>query len=107
MYDEVVETLNSPTLVIVPTYNECENIEKLIRSIFESSTGVDLLVVDDNSPDGTAQIVAGLKAQFKNLYVLKRTCGKGFSKSYLDGFQWGLGKNFQFFIHQLKDQQFL
>ena len=83
-------------LVVIPTYNEAENIEKLIPSVFEhSSPETDILVVDDNSPDGTAEIVEKLISSYKNhLYILKRPGKQGGASAFLQAFAWGIERNY-------------
>lgn len=77
----------SKLIELIPTYNERENIPALSRLIFDTVPGASLLIIDDNSPDGTADAVLGLKNHFLNLDVYKRVGNKGFGKSYLDGFK--------------------
>ena len=77
-------------LIVVPTYNEKENIEAIISRVFELQPDVHMLIVDDSSPDGTAGIVESLKARFPNLNLLLRTKKEGLGKAYLAGFAWGL-----------------
>lgn len=75
------------TIVIIPTYNEQDNIAVLARAIFQAAPGIAVLVVDDNSPDGTAETVRQLAAEQPYLGLLKRATDRGFGKSYLAGFQ--------------------
>ena len=78
------------TLIIIPTYNEIENIEALLRAVFLLHPQVHILVVDDNSPDKTADKVYGLQNDFSNkLFLLKRLSKFGLGKAYLAGFKWG------------------
>jgi dolichol-phosphate mannosyltransferase len=84
--------LNS-VLIIIPTYDEAKNIERQIDSIWESGQPVDILVVDDNSPDGTAKIVQNLMETKPNLYLLNKIEDTGFAKAYLSGFRFALEKN--------------
>ncbi|PIR41830.1 MAG: dolichyl-phosphate beta-D-mannosyltransferase [Candidatus Yanofskybacteria bacterium CG10_big_fil_rev_8_21_14_0_10_37_15] len=77
----------SRLIKLIPTYNEKENIAVLIRTIFDTLPEASLLVIDDNSPDGTADLVSGMKKDFPNLDVYKRVKDKGFGKSYIDGFK--------------------
>lgn len=82
------------TLVIVPTYNERENIVPLVDQIFTTSPDVDVLLVDDNSPDGTA---AFAEERFRNnsrFNVLRRTGPRGLGRSYVDGYQWALAAGY-------------
>ena len=60
------------SLIIIPTYNEIDNIDKMIRAVFVLYPAISILIIDDGSPDGTAQIVEGHQKEFKNLHLLKR-----------------------------------
>lgn len=75
------------SIILVPTLNEKENIVSLAHSIFENMPLASVLVIDDNSTDGTADVVTKAKAKYANLDVYKREGDKGFGKSYLDGFK--------------------
>jgi dolichol-phosphate mannosyltransferase len=82
-------------LVIIPTFNESENIEKLLRNVFSLQRSFSVLVVDDGSPDGTAEIVEQLMEEFTDhLYLLKRTQKTGLGRAYLAGFEWALERDF-------------
>ncbi|MBS7787117.1 polyprenol monophosphomannose synthase [Flavobacterium sp. CYK-55] len=84
-------------LVIIPTYNENENIEAIIRAVFALAEPFDVLVVDDNSPDGTAQIVNQLQQEFPNrLHLEKRLQKSGLGTAYVHGFRWALARNYAF-----------
>jgi len=87
-------------LVIIPTYNEKENIEKMIRRVMALPSAFDLLVVDDSSPDGTGDIIQKLIPEYENrLHLLVRTVKNGLGRAYIDGFNWGLEKeNYQYFF---------
>ncbi|MEK7659271.1 MAG: polyprenol monophosphomannose synthase [Patescibacteria group bacterium] len=74
-------------IIIIPTYNEKENIVSLAHSIFEHHPDVSILVVDDNSPDGTADLVKELQKKLPRLALHQRLSDKGFGKSYIDGFK--------------------
>ncbi len=74
------------TLIIIPTYNEADNITSLIPAIFALDLRVDILIVDDNSPDGTAEQVIKLQTTYPELYLLKRQQKDGLGRAYLDGF---------------------
>src|SRR5665213_727564 len=82
------------TLVIVPTYNERENIAELVPAIFQATPDVEILVVDDNSPDGTGEVVRSLQSRFPHLHLLSRAGKEGLGKAYLAGFKWGLEKGY-------------
>lgn len=87
----------SPYLVIIPTYNEIENIERMVHTVMALPSNFDLLVVDDGSPDGTAQVVEGLKSVYQDrLHILNRTKKEGLGKAYLAAFEWGLSRDYDF-----------
>ncbi|MFV0236936.1 MAG: polyprenol monophosphomannose synthase [Flavobacteriales bacterium] len=102
-------------LVIIPTYNEKDNIEKIIQSVFSLDTSFDILVVDDNSPDLTYQIVENLQKTYKNqLFLEKRKKKKGLGRAYIHGFQWALKRDYDLiyemdadFSHNPKDLEHL
>lgn len=81
-------------LVIIPTYKERENIEELIRAISSLPVLFDILIIDDNSPDGTADIVKRLMPEFPNLHLIERPGKLGLGTAYIQGFQWALEKNY-------------
>jgi dolichol-phosphate mannosyltransferase len=84
------------TLVVVPTYNERENLRPLAQRLLNLPVPVDLLVVDDNSPDGTGQIADELAAKHPNIHVLHRTVKDGLGRAYIAGFQWALKHDYEF-----------
>jgi dolichol-phosphate mannosyltransferase len=87
----------SKNLVIIPTYNEKENIEKMVRKVFSLATTFHLLIVDDNSPDGTASIVKSLQKEFADkLYILERSGKLGLGTAYISGFNWALEHNYDY-----------
>jgi dolichol-phosphate mannosyltransferase len=84
-------------LVIIPTYNEIENIEKMIRKVFSLPQAFDLLIVDDGSPDGTAETVIALQQEFPNqLHLLQRKGKLGLGTAYIAGFRWALEREYEF-----------
>jgi dolichol-phosphate mannosyltransferase len=84
-------------LVIIPTYNEKENIERMVRKVFSLPVAFDLLIVDDGSPDGTAQIVKGLQSEFgKKLHLLERKGKLGLGTAYIAGFKYAIQQKFDF-----------
>jgi len=84
-------------LVIIPTYNEKENIEKIIRYVMQLDKQFDILIVEDNSPDGTADIVKKLMKEFPdNLFIMERKGKLGLGTAYIDGFKWALEKHYDF-----------
>jgi len=96
-------------LIIIPTYNECENISTLIRSIFvvaeNAHIDMNILVVDDNSPDGTGKTVKKLihTDYSGTLHLLNRKMKSGLGSAYIRGFQWGLKRDYQIFIEMDAD----
>ena len=87
----------SDSVVIIPTYNEKENIEKIIRKIFSLAIDFDVLVVDDGSPDGTGAIVKRLQAEFPSRLFLEERQGKsGLGTAYIHGFRWCLTKDYAY-----------
>ena len=78
-------------LVIIPTYNEKENIEKIVRKVFSLEGGYHILIIDDGSPDGTAAIVKGLMTEYGDrLFLIERAGKLGLGTAYLTGFRWSL-----------------
>jgi dolichol-phosphate mannosyltransferase len=86
------------TLVIVPTYNEKENLPRMAGRLLQLAVPVDMLVVDDNSPDGTGQIADGLAAQHPAIHVLHRQEKNGLGRAYLAGFAWALARDYEFIM---------
>ena len=92
------------TLVVTPTYNEKENIEKIIRKVFSLPYDFHMLIVEDNSPDGTAAIVKRLMEEFPDRLFIKERKGKlGLGTAYLDGFRWGLEHGYDYMIEMDAD----
>jgi dolichol-phosphate mannosyltransferase len=86
----------NPTLIIVPTYNERDNLARLADRVLKLPVPVDLLVVDGNSPDGTGKIADELTQQHPQIHVLHQTEKNGLGRAYLDGFKWALAKKYEF-----------
>jgi dolichol-phosphate mannosyltransferase len=86
------------TLVIVPTYNERENLPAMVERLFKLPVPVDMLVVDDNSPDGTGQLADELAAKNPFLYVLHRSEKNGLGRAYCAGFAWALQRGYEFIL---------
>jgi dolichol-phosphate mannosyltransferase len=84
------------TLIIVPTYNERENLPRMAQAILSLPAKVDLLVVDDNSPDGTGQIADELAAKHPEINVLHRSEKNGLGRAYIAGFEWALKRGYEF-----------
>lgn len=92
------------TLVIIPTYNEKENIEKIIRATFSQKKAFDILIVDDSSPDGTSDIVRELQHEFpKSLCLEVRKEKNGLGAAYIHGFKWALEKGYDYIIEMDAD----
>lgn len=86
-------------LVIIPTYNESDNIVQIINSIFSIHQEINILVVDDNSPDGTSDKVKEVISNFNNnLFLLTRKSKLGLGSAYLHGFKWAISKNYKYVI---------
>jgi len=86
----------NPTLSIVPTYNERENLPRMAECLLKLPVPVDLLVVDDNSPDGTGKIADELAARYPQIHVLHRAEKNGLGRAYIAGFKWALERHFEF-----------
>ena len=105
--------MKSDSLVIIPTYNEKENIEKIINAVFSLEKQFDILVIDDGSPDGTAEIVKNLSQTLprrEGLYLLERSGKLGLGTAYIMGFKWALEHGYDYifemdadFSHDPKD----
>ncbi len=85
-----------PNLVIIPTYKEKENIESLVKAISSLPVPFDILVIDDNSPDGTAAIVKNLAPFYPNLHLIERSGKLGLGTAYITGFKWALDKGYTY-----------
>jgi dolichol-phosphate mannosyltransferase len=85
------------SLVIIPTYNERENAEKMVRKVFSLPTPFHLLIIDDNSPDGTASIIKSLQPEFEGrLHIVERKGKLGLGTAYITGFKWALKHGYDF-----------
>lgn len=91
------------SLVIIPTYNEKENAEMIIRKVFTLAHPFDLLIVDDNSPDGTQDIVRSLQAEYPNLHLLARSGKQGLGTAYIAGFRWALERDYEYIFEMDAD----
>jgi dolichol-phosphate mannosyltransferase len=95
------------SIVIIPTYNERENIEAIISAVFSLSQPFDILIVDDNSPDGTATIVESLQQQYnassQRLHLLKRAGKQGLGTAYIAGFHYALDRGYEFILEMDAD----
>ena len=90
-------------IVIIPTYKEKENIEGIIRVISDLPVVFDILIIDDNSPDGTADIVKKLQTEFNNLYLIERPGKLGLGTAYIAGFKWALARGYSYIFEMDAD----
>jgi len=93
----------NPALVCIPTYNERENLEPIVRAVLAVDPRVDVLVVDDNSPDGTGQLADQLAAAEPRVRVLHREKKQGLGRAYLHAFRWALAEPYQYVIEMDAD----
>ena len=99
----IVSNMDSK-VVIIPTYNEKENIEKIIRAVFALEGGYHILVIEDGSPDGTAGIVRGLQAEFpERLFMIERSGKLGLGTAYITGFRWAVGQGYDYIFEMDAD----
>ena len=85
------------TIIIIPTYNESENVVKMARAIIALNQELTILFVDDNSPDGTAQLIQGLMVEFpQNIFLESRKEKQGLGTAYICGFKWALARNYTY-----------
>lgn len=92
------------TLIVIPTFNERENINPLLNSIFSLNISLDVLILDDNSPDGTKNVVIENKKKYKDrLHLINREKKQGLGKAYIDGFKWALNKKYKKIIQMDAD----
>lgn len=93
-----------PSLVIIPTYNERENIEAIVRAVLQQPDDFHVLVVDDGSPDGTAQVVQALQKELpQQVHLLSRPGKLGLGTAYIAGFRWGLARGYDYFFEMDAD----
>lgn len=93
----------SDSLIIIPTYNEKENIEKIIRKVFHLNFTFEILIIDDGSPDGTADIVKTLQKEFTGLHLEQRTGKLGLGTAYIHGFKWALSRSYSYIFEMDAD----
>jgi dolichol-phosphate mannosyltransferase len=92
------------SLVIIPTYNEKENIERIIRKVLGLGLGFEILVIDDGSPDGTAEIVKALRIEFPESVHMEQRVGKmGLGTAYIHGFKWALARQYEYIFEMDAD----
>lgn len=90
-------------LVIIPTYNEKENIENIVRCVFSLKPEFHILIIEDNSPDGTAAIVKRLQQEFEHLYMVERKGKLGLGTAYITGFKWALEHGYDYIFEMDAD----
>jgi dolichol-phosphate mannosyltransferase len=95
--------VTTDSIVIIPTYKEKENIERMLRKIFSLAKEFNVLIIDDNSPDGTAQIVKDLMKEFPRLSLLERKGKLGLGTAYITGFKWALEKGYEYIFEMDAD----
>ncbi|KQS32581.1 polyprenol monophosphomannose synthase [Dyadobacter sp. Leaf189] len=90
-------------IVVIPTYNEIENVEAIIRKVFSLGHPFDLLIIDDGSPDGTADVVKKLMNEFAGLHMVERKGKLGLGTAYIHGFKWALEKGYEYIFEMDAD----
>jgi len=91
-------------VVIIPTYNEKENAENIIRKVFSLDGGYNIMIIDDNSPDGTADIVKTLQTEFPDkLFMIRRSGKQGLGTAYITGFKWALEHGYEYIFEIYAD----
>jgi len=92
------------SVIVIPTYNEKENIEKLVRKIFSIEKEFHILIIEDNSPDGTANIVRSIMAEYPGkLYMIERKGKLGLGTAYIEGFKWALKRDYEYIFEMDAD----
>jgi dolichol-phosphate mannosyltransferase len=91
------------SIVIIPTYNEKENIEKIIKKVFSLEKEFDILIIEDNSPDGTANIVKELQKEFPQLHMVERKGKLGLGTAYITGFKWSINHGYDYIFEMDAD----
>ena len=86
------------SIILIPTLNEKENLERLVPQIFGLMPGISVLIVDDNSTDQTSELIESMSVDFKNLFLLKRKNNFGYGRACIDGFKWVLEKPYDFLV---------
>ncbi len=94
---------NEQALVIIPTYNEKENIRGIVELVLSQAANLEVLVVDDNSPDGTAAIVIEMAQANPRVHLLSRAGKLGLGTAYIAGFKWGLSRGYAYLIEMDAD----
>jgi dolichol-phosphate mannosyltransferase len=92
-----------PALACIPTYNERENVGTITRAVLAADPRLDVLIIDDSSPDGTGQLADALASADERVHVLHRPEKQGLGRAYLDGFRWALGRGYQYVLEMDAD----
>lgn len=101
---DTLSTIAHDSVVLIPTYNEKENIENIIRAVFNLPESFDILVIDDNSPDGTAAIVKNLQQEFAGrLHIVERKGKLGLGTAYIAGFKWAIEHRYDYIFEMDAD----
>ena len=95
--------MKSDSIVLIPTYNEKENISKIIDAVLGLEQQFDILVIDDNSPDGTAAIVEDIITREPRVHILKRPGKQGLGTAYIAGFKWAIEQKYDYIIEMDAD----
>ena len=90
-------------LVVIPTYNERENLPRVVPLVLDTHPEVEILIVDDNSPDGTGLLAAGMARDDPRVHALHREGKGGLGGAYIDGFKWGLERDYDLFFEMDAD----
>ena len=93
----------SRAIIVIPTYNESDNIEKLVKQLIEIPLQLSILIVDDNSPDGTGEIADRLAKEFHEVHVIHRKCKSGLGTAYVEGFKYALQEGFDYIFEMDAD----
>jgi len=94
---------DSKAIIIVPTFNEIENVPRLVEAILNYAPDINILFVDDSSPDGTGQLIKELQSKHANIYLLERKKKEGLGRAYIAGFRFALDKGFQYIFEMDAD----
>lgn len=93
----------SKTLIVIPTYNEAENISELIKSVLRVDSSFHILFVDDSSPDGTGSIIDMFSQENQSIHLISRPGKLGLGTAYIEGFKWALARNYEFVVQMDAD----
>ena len=90
--------LYEQAIILIPTYNESLNVQAMLHALFAKYSGISILIVDDNSPDHTSNLVDELMSIYPNLYLITRRDRRGLGNAYKEAYQWALNRSFKYFI---------